>query len=255
MENKNLTSPNQDSDEVPARFNIYILLVPLAFIVGLLVGYGIWGRNVPGKTTAAAQPQSAQPQAVGQSQPTVQATEQIKRYPVPVDDDPSFGPADAPITIIEFSDYQCPFCRKWFDEVYARLKETYPDKVRFVYRDFPLTNIHPEAQPAAEAADCANEQGVFWEYHDKLFGGTLELGQEAYIQYASELGLDLTKFKQCLEERRYQKEVEADLEYAANLGVNSTPTFFINGIPIIGAQPFEVFKYVIDKELAGEFPK
>lgn len=251
MENNTSTPPEQSKDEVPARFNIYILIVPLAFAIGLLVGYTVWGRNPPAKTAAAAEPQVA-----AQDQPaTAQATQQIKRYPVPVDDDPAFGPADAPITIIEFSDYQCPFCKRWYDEVYSKLKETYTDKLRFAYRDFPLTSIHPQAQPAAEAANCANEQGVYWEYHDKLFGGTAELGEEGYLKYASELNLDMAKFKQCLTERRYQKEVEADLEYAANLGVNSTPTFFINGIPVIGAQPFDVFQYVIEKELAGEFPK
>jgi len=245
MENNNPPA----SAEVPTRFNIYILLVPLAFVIGLLVGYTVWGRNPPSETT------TAQPQAVAQTQPTAQATEQIKRYPVPVDDDPAFGPENAPITIIEFSDYQCPYCKRWFDDVYAKLKEAYPDQVRFVFRDFPLTSIHPEAQPAAEAANCANEQGVYWEYHDKLFGGGEELGQAAYEKYAGQLSLDMTRFKQCLAERRYQKEVEADLDYAANLGINSTPTFFINGIPVIGAQPFEVFQYVIDKELAGELPK
>jgi protein-disulfide isomerase len=237
------TSDNQTAAEAPPRFNFLILLVPAAFAIGLLVGYGIWGRNPP-PVAAATNPQNA----------AQEPTQQIKRYPVPVDDDPSIGPQDAPITIIEFSDYECPFCKRWYDDVYSKLLETYPAQVRFVYRDFPLTSSHPNAQSAAEAANCANEQGKYWQYHDKLFSDALPLGTDAYQQYASQLGLDTTKFEQCLAERRYQQEVEADLQYAANLGINSTPTFFINGIPIVGAQPFEVFQYVIDKELAGELP-
>jgi protein-disulfide isomerase len=245
MENNPLPPENITTDEAPTRFNFFILLVPLAFILGLVVGYALWGRSGAEQTTTAANPQVTTPEA----------TQQIKRYPVPVDDDPAIGPADAPITIIEFSDFQCPYCRTWYDETYQKLLQTYPDKVRFVYRDFPLTSIHPEAQPAAEAAQCANEQDVYWKYYDKLFSNESELGTETYKKYAAELGLDTAQFDKCLAERTYQKEVEADLEYASNLGVNSTPTFFINGIAVVGAQPFEVFQYIIDKELAGELPQ
>jgi len=124
--------------------------------------------------------------------------------------------------------------------------------VRLVYRDFPLTSIHRNAFPAAEAANCANEQGVFWEYHDKLFSMELGLSSEAYQGYAQELDLDMNEFIECLESGRYKDEVQADFDFAANLGIRSTPTFFINGIALVGAQPFEVFQEVIDKELAGE---
>jgi protein-disulfide isomerase len=121
-----------------------------------------------------------------------------------------------------------------------------------VYRDFPLFSIHPNAMPAAEAANCAYEQGSFWEFHDKLFGMELALSAEAYRQYAQDLGLDVDAFNECVETRRYQDEVQADYAYASELGVRSTPTFFINGIALVGAQPYEVFQQVIDKELAGE---
>jgi len=243
-------------EEIAPRFNPYIFIVPLAFAVGLLLGYALWGRNKAQSVAVAANPA---PNSAAATTPnpaaTPAATQQVKRYPVTVDDDPARGPQDAPITLIEFSDFQCPFCERWFDEVYKPLLEAYPDKIRMVYRDLPLTSIHPQSQPAAEAAGCANEQGAFWPYHDKLFGMQSELGPDTYQKYASELGLDMAKFQKCVEERRYQQEVEADMKYALNLGVNSTPTFFINGIPVVGAQPLEVFKYVIDKELAGEFPK
>jgi protein-disulfide isomerase len=202
------------------------------FALGLGSGYYLWGA-------------SAGPQTVTDS------TGQT-RYEVSVDDDPSFGPADAPITIVEFSDYQCPYCRKWYVEVYTRLLQEYEGQIRFVYRDFPLTNLHPEAFPAAEAANCAHEQDAYWQYHDALFSDQFDLGADAYMQYASALGLDLQKFRACLKDGRYRAEIEADLNYALDLGVQSTPTFFINGIPVVGAQPYAAFKQVIDKELGGQ---
>jgi protein-disulfide isomerase len=203
------------------------------FALGIGAGYYLWGDTGPAPKTLT--------DSAGQT-----------RYDVSVDDDPVFGPADARVTIVEFSDYQCPYCIKWYREVYARLMEEYKGQIRFVYRDFPLTSIHPEALPAAEAANCANEQGAYWQYHDALFSGQFELSADAYIQYASALGLDLQKFQACLKEGRYRAEIEADLNYAIDLGVQSTPTFFINGIPVIGAQPYAAFKQVIDKELGNQ---
>lgn len=237
------------------RSHLYSVLLPLAFVAGLSLGYIFWGRNnAPTTQTAAAVPQrdpaastSGQAQTSSESQP-----EPVTRYDVPIDDDPILGPEDAPITIIEFSDYECPYCRKWHSEVYGRLFEDYPDQVRLVYRDFPLDSIHSNAIPAAEAANCAYEQGSFWEFHDKLFGMELGLSPDAYQQYAQDLSLDMDAFNECVDARRYRDEVQSDYDYASQLGVRSTPTFFINGIALVGAQPYEVFQEVIDKELAGE---
>jgi protein-disulfide isomerase len=224
------------------RTHLYAALLPLAFVVGLAAGYLFWGRS---KQAPVAAPQAAAEQTGQQA---------VKRYDVPVDDDPSIGPANAAITIIEFSDYQCPYCRRWHEEVFNRIRQDYPDQVRIVYRDFPLSSIHPEALPAAEAAGCANEQGAFWAYHDLLFSSS-DLSEEIYIQYATDLGLDMEKFKACIASGRYNDEVQGDLQYASNIGVSSTPTFFLNGLPVVGAQPYDVFKEVIEKELAGEIPK
>ncbi len=248
MNKKDQHSQNSALEGPQPNFNPLYLLIPLAFGIGLLMGYAIWGRSAPVAQVNAA------PAGIAQVTQVVQPTEQVRRYPVPVDDDPAIGPENAAITIIEFSDYECPYCRRWFEEVYRQLFKAYPNQVRLVFRDFPLTSIHSNAQAAAEAANCANEQGAYWSFHDKLFGMSLGLSSEAYLQYANDLNLDMDQFEACINERRYQDEVLADLKYAANLGINSTPTFFINGIPVVGAQPFEVFKYVIDKELAGEFP-
>jgi protein-disulfide isomerase len=221
--------------------------VPLAFAIGLGAGYLLWGLPAKAEAQAAS---AAQDQSAAQDAPR-----QVTRYDVPVDDDPALGPESAPITIIEFSDYECPYCRSWQAEVLPRLRETYPDQIRLVYRDFPLTSIHPNAAPAAAAANCANEQDAYWEFHDKLFSMELGLSESAYQQYASDLGLDSESFSECLKSDRYVDEVEADYQYAAELGVRSTPTFFINGIALVGAQPFELFQELIEKELAGEIPK
>jgi protein-disulfide isomerase len=242
---------NVSAPEEPARKNrrklptyLFAILFPLVFALGLAVGYLVWGKDAKEMVAQRAAAQEAQKQAV----------QNIKRYDVPVDDDPSFGPADAPLTLIEFSDFECPYCQRWQEEVWGQLQKSYGDKIRLVYRDFPLPG-HPNAIPAAEAANCANEQGKFWEYHDLLFGGSQGLSEAAYVQYAQSLGLDMTSFNQCVSEHRYNQEIQADYQWASELGVNSTPTFFLNGIPLVGAQPIDVFTQVIELELKGEIPK
>ncbi len=160
----------------------------------------------------------------------------------------SMGPDDAPVTIIEFSDYQCPYCSR-AEPVVQQVLERYPSQVRFVFRHFPLERIHPLARGAAEAAACANEQGQFWEFHGKLFASGAKLDAESLQQYASDLGLDLEVFQACVEERRFQADIEADLAAGQQAGVSGTPAFFVNGIPMQGARPFDDFVSVIEKEL------
>ena len=220
----------------------------MAFVLGLAVGFLFWGRG-GGTATTAAQPEAAAAAAADSGEPQ----QAYKRYDVPEDDDYSIGPENAPITLIEFSDYECPYCRRWYQETYLRLREEYGDQVRIVFRDFPLYSIHPNAEPAAIAANCAGEQGDYWGFHDLVFDSEA-LGKEYYLQFAEQLGLDVEQFKACIESEKYKDEVSADYQYASNLGVSSTPTFFLNGIPIVGAQPFEVFQQVIEQELAGELP-
>lgn len=171
------------------------------------------------------------------------------RVQVSVDDDPVLGAKDAPVTIIEFSDYQCPYCRVWHAQVFGELIATYGADVRFVYRDFPLDEIHPDARPAAIAATCAGEQGKYWEYHNLLFTSDLGLGAEARATYAQRLGLDLERFATCVARGATNDEVDGDLQDAFDIGVRGTPTFFINGRPLVGAQPLEAFASIIDDEL------
>jgi protein-disulfide isomerase len=237
------------------RSHFYSVLTVLAFAVGVLLGYVVWGVGSTENAAVAAQSPQTAAQAGG---PVVEApvTEQPQyiRYDVASDGFPSTGPEDAPITIIEFSDYQCPFCTRWHEQVYKPLLNEYPGKIKLVYRHLPLTSLHPEAFPAAEAAMCADEQDAFWQFHEKLFSSDA-LGSDVYSQYAQELGLDMTTFQTCITDRKFQDAVQADLDFAVDLGVRSTPTFFINGLAVVGAQPLDVFKQVIDKELAGEIPK
>jgi len=236
------------------RGQLFAIVLPLVFLFGLGLGYLVWGR-APAEAAVTAAEASSPGASEAQDQEAASSTpQQVVRYDVPTDGDPALGPANAAITIIEFSDYECPYCQRWHAEVFERLMNTYADQVRLVYRDFPLTSIHPNAFAAAEAANCANEQGGFWNFHDRLFSMELGLSSQAYQQYARQLGLDEEAFKECLDSGRYQEEVQSDFDYAAELGVRSTPTFFINGIAVVGAQPYEVFQQIIDKELAGEIP-
>ena len=160
------------------------------------------------------------------------------------------GPEDAPITIVEFSDYQCPFCSR-AEPIIAELLAKYPDQIRFVYRHFPLDSIHPEARAASEAAACAGDQDKFWEFHEQVFANQRALGTEDLKKYASAVGLDMTAFDSCVSERTHRAAVENDVEDGRAVGVTGTPAFFVNGIPLKGAQPVEAFSKIIDEELAA----
>ncbi len=171
------------------------------------------------------------------------------------DDDPSKGDDDAPITIIEFSDFQCPFCGRFFTDTLPEIQEQYIDtgKVRLVYRDFPLA-FHQYAQKSAEASECADEQGKFWEMHDLLYENQDEwndVGVDKFKEYASEIGLDTEQFDDCIDSGKYEEEVLADFEDGQSAGVSGTPAFFINGKKISGAQPFSAFQEIIEEELSS----
>ena len=215
----------------------FITTLVIFFALGLGSGYLVWGSNTAVEAVEAG----------------ADNTVQITRHVVEEGGNPSIGPADAAVTIIEFSDYQCPYCQRWHEQVFNRLLQEYPEQVRIVYRDMPLGG-HPQAAPAAEAANCANEQDAFWPYHDKIFSYEYDLSRDTYLLYADELNLDMPLFTDCLDSGRYADEVAADLSYTRELGISSTPTFFINGIFVEGALPYESFKSIIDQELAGELP-
>jgi protein-disulfide isomerase len=158
------------------------------------------------------------------------------------------GSANAPIEMIEFSDFQCPFCLR-ADPTVRQVLSTYGDRIRFVYRHYPLPN-HPLARPAAEAAACAGEQRKFWPYHDLLFANPSKLAEADLKQHASALGLNTAQFNSCVDTHKLKAQIDTDLKDGEEAGVNGTPAFFINGRMISGAQPFDVFKKIIDEELA-----
>ncbi len=169
---------------------------------------------------------------------------------VTVDDDPMKGNKDAKITIIEFTDYQCPFCSRARPTI-KQVLDTYGDKVRYVLRDFAL-DFHPHAKKAAEAAHCAGDQNKYWEYSDILWANQKALDTADLKKYASQLSLDQAKFDTCLDSGKYTAEVEKDIADGSKAGVTGTPSFFINGQMLTGARPFEQFKEVIDLELTTQ---
>jgi protein-disulfide isomerase len=172
------------------------------------------------------------------------------RYEASVPPDaPSLGAKDAPVTIVEFADYQCPFCHQAQLAVEDILKR-YSGKVRFVHRDFPLDSIHPRAMPAARASRCAGEQGKFWEYHRGLLAAPGDFSDADLKRRAEALGLNLTSFSSCLVQPGGEKAVQASLEEGQKLGVSATPTFFVNGRRLVGAKSVPDFIDVIEDELA-----
>jgi protein-disulfide isomerase len=173
--------------------------------------------------------------------------------PVRVEVDPKIGfargPETAPVTIVEFSDFQCPFCKT----VVATLQQVvtqYSDRVRWVFRDFPIAGLHPEAALVHEAARCAGEQGKFWPYHDLVFERAPAASPAALRAYAAEVGVETAAFSQCLDSHKHRAAVNADLEAGTKLGVAGTPTFFVNGALLVGNLPLAEFQRVIERELA-----
>ena len=220
-----------------------ILLVVSVFTQG----FGIVRENSGGYIAQPSPGPSPSPSGI----PTGIAVVNAKEL---ADDDPYMGKKDAPLTIIEFSDFQCPFCQRFHDQAYGQIKKEYIDagKVKFVYRDFPLESIHPYARKAAEAGECADEQGKFWEYHGKLFENQQvwsRAGESEFKKYAQDLKLDSEKFNTCLDSGKYANEVSKDLADGARSGVQGTPFFVVGSTPLSGAQPFASFKAAIDFEL------
>ncbi len=178
-----------------------------------------------------------------------------------IDDDPIVGSEDAKVVLIEFSDFQCPFCSRFWEQTLPSIKENYVEtgKIQFVYRDFPLDNLHPQATPASEASECAHEQDMFWDFHDKLYLNYQSLNVDNYRTWAEELGIDMTQFNDCVDSKKYQSEVRNDFSDGQSSGVTGTPGFVIGikqedgtvvGENIKGAQPYSVFEAAIEKYLA-----
>jgi protein-disulfide isomerase len=212
------------------------------FVISLFTGgFGI-GDGVTGGTVREV------PSAPSPSIPTGVASVNAEDF---VDDDPVLGNDDAELTIIEFSDFECPFCKRANDDALVQVKSQYVDtgKVKIVYRDFPLTSIHPIAQKAGEAAECADDQGKFWEYHDLIFERQPSLSQASLKQWAGELGLDQKEFDDCLDSGEHSAEVNKDASDAQRAGGRGTPFFIVGNQALSGAQPFSAFQAAIESQL------
>ncbi len=232
---------------------VVILLVGVAFTAGYMLGGTTTGQvvaNTGNNNNAAPQGDTNN----NNNAPT--------RVQVSAEDDAVLGSANAPVEIIEFSDYQCPFCRKFWQDTLPQLKTEYIDtgKAKLVVRDFPLS-FHPMAPKAAEAAECAGEQNKYFEMHDKMFeeqnkldGGTVrstvQFSADDLKKWAADIGLKAEQFNSCLDSGKYTAEVQKDFNDGTTAGVSGTPSFFVNGQQLVGAQPFAAFKQVIDAELA-----
>jgi protein-disulfide isomerase len=162
------------------------------------------------------------------------------------EDDPTIGNPDATFVIVEFADFECPYCLEASNTL-RMIAAKYPDKIYYQYRDYPVEELHKNARIAAEAAECANEQGMFWEYHDKIYQNQKSLSDEKFMQLATEVGLDTGQFKSCYQGGRYADEVEEDYQAGLSAGVIGTPTFFINGNSVPGAIPYSVLEALIEQ--------
>ncbi len=165
---------------------------------------------------------------------------------------PVKGSSNAPVTIVEYSDFQCPFCQRFYSDTLPDVLKNYVDsgKAKIYFKQFPLASLHPLAQKAAEASECAKDQGKFWEYHDRLFGSQ-QLDAASLKKHAADLGLDAVKFNTCLDGGSKAATVAAQQAEGSKLGVSGTPTFYINGEALIGAQPYSEFQRVLDSKLAA----
>jgi protein-disulfide isomerase len=249
------TTADNDSDYIYIpRATLYAMIAGLiGLILGAVGGYfgaiNIYNRGV---TDAVAAVDEAVAGAISES---VDSTGSEAAAPAAVvdgdlsDDDPYLGPEDAPVTIVEFSDFYCQYCAAFGIQILPQIIEEYGDQVRFVYRDFPAFG----GDRPAEAAQCAGDQGSFWEYHNALFENFHEnTSTDDFVALAETLDLDGEALRECIESGTYRDEWNADYQEARALGVTGTPTFFINGTRFVGAQPYENFKQVIDAELAKQ---
>lgn len=253
MEPNNIESADQPEKK---RHSFWTQVSPNAYLISgvillasLIVSFGIVSSSNSGVGKKQA--------IVPTQQENLQPEQPTGPVDVSADDDPFLGEKDAPVTLIEFSDFQCPFCRKFVEDAFPQLKKEYIDtgKVKLVYRDYPLP-FHTMATPAAEGGECAKEQGKFWQYHDILFqeqakkgNGTVEFTVDDLKKWAVQAGVNGNTFNQCLDSGKYKDEVAKDFADGEKAGVSGTPTTFINGTPIVGAQPFAALKTVIDEEL------
>ncbi len=235
---------------------ILLAFVSIGLLVGLLAMVSTMSGLVTGGKLPAAQPQATQQQAPPQPpQPDVPSQPESTDLGFSLEGEPLKGQSNAPVTIVEFSDFECPFCGRFYSGTLPQIDKEYiqTGKVKLYYMDFPLS-FHPQAEPAALAAACAQEQGKFWEFHDKVFADQQSLSDDTYKKWAKELGLNEQQFSTCYTSKKYLSEVQGDFDTGSKAGVSGTPSFRVckgtaGCTTIVGAQPFSAFKSAIDARL------
>lgn len=235
-------------DTIDIFFRVIMTLIALAVLVIIIVyaSRGNTDKTVSintkaDKKVAVNQPNSPSPSAPARTEAVIDI--KINK------DDHVRGKSDAPVTIVEFSDFQCPYCSR-FHSTMKQVFADYPDQIRWVYKHFPLDSIHPFARKAAVASECAAEQGKFWEYADSLFTSTQGLGEDALKSMANLIGLNTKKFAACLESDKYADKVEANQQEGIKYGVRGTPGNIVNGQLMSGALGYDTIKSIIEKELS-----
>ena len=218
------------------RTKLFTILITIAIVLGLIT---ILAINLNYKSNSNEEP-------IAPTEPT----QDSPKSQYSADNDPVKGSKDAPVTIIEFSDFECSFCARHYSQTLPHIEENYiqTGKVKLIFRDYPL-GFHQYAKKAAEASECADEQDKYWEYHDKLFENQNALDIESLKQYAVDLGLDATTFNECLDSGTMASEVEKDFQDGVGYGVTGSPTFVINEVKVVGSQPYEMFEQIIEQEL------
>ncbi|MBL8117369.1 MAG: thioredoxin domain-containing protein [Anaerolineae bacterium] len=237
---------------IPRVFLNYVVIAVIFLAIGLVIGgasvNALFNANSMENKALIDEAAKTIAQAIGGSGTDTAALQPGQYYDVSSDDDPFLGPADAPVTIIEFGDFRCSYCKRFQTETLQPILADYSQQVKFVFRDYPI--LGQSSVISALAAQCMNDQGKFWQFHDLAYSDQQNLTREQFITYAGQLSVDVEQFTTCLDSQTHINEISADAVFAQNLGVTGTPAFFINGRFISGAQPYDVFKTVIDEELA-----
>ena len=246
--------PVAPGQTVPRHTFNYLIIAVVCFVLGAVigvVGYDRVNANTTAQVDAAVNRALATAVAAMPRGNTVAAAptrDPNQRFAVDTEGDPAKGEEDAPVTIVEFADFRCGYCRRFIEQTITPLLDTYGQNVRFVYRDYPI--LGNDSVSAAFAGECAAQQDKFWEFHDLLYANQDNLTTEAFTQYATDLEMDVDAFLVCLDSDEAAAMVQRDYEAGQTLGVSGTPTFFINGKMLVGAQPYQAFAQIIDEELA-----
>ncbi len=244
---------------------VYVMIAALFALVGVLIGALLFGNGLTRADVEAVVREVVQEELSGLAgtggvdTATIEAIvanalqnsnsgSSASQHAVVADNDPFQGNPDAQVVVVEFSDFNCGFCTRFATQTLPQILENYGDRIKFVYRDMPI--LTETSAPAAEASHCAHDQGKFWEFHNLMFTDATARTREAYIKFAQDNNLDVTAFTECIDSGKYSGEVTLDLIDGQGLGIRGTPAFYINGRIVSGAQPYEVFRTVIEAELA-----